>query len=122
MTSLVREGRGALRAIRRRLMRPSAEAIVECLPDLESAIRCLSGVEGALERREAGGVRMEELRSEMRGFRQELREANALLRNAADFYLDCLTLLASGSSGYDYSGQAVLGMPAGRHDLLAMEG
>ena len=74
----IQEGREALRTIRQRLLYPSPEAISACLPDLDRAVGCLSALGNDL-------APVEGLRDELKRFKQEVREANALLRTGRGF-------------------------------------
>jgi hypothetical protein len=103
----LRQGRDALSAVRSRLLKPTPETLVACLPDLERAVRCLE----AIEADPPGG---ESFRQELLEFRQQTREANALLRRAADYYLDCLRLLSSGCGAYGGSGEVLSSIETGR--------
>lgn len=98
MTADLVEGRQSLRLVRDRLLHPTEEALTACLPDLDRAWRCLQGAD-----------RNTVARSELAAFRQELREVNALVRTGADYYLDCIQLLAGGRASYGPGGRIVAG-------------
>jgi hypothetical protein len=88
-------GREGLRRIRQELLHPTPEALAECLPRIEFVFGCIRQLQGEIPR------------GELFGLLQELREVNALVRQAADFYLDCAGLLEAGRSGYGAPGALV---------------
>jgi hypothetical protein len=51
------------------------------------------------------------MRSDLKGLRQEIREANALLCHAADYYLDCLSQLSTGRGAYGCGGGLMMEAP-----------
>jgi hypothetical protein len=71
--SPIQRGRAAVRAVRERLLHPAPDVFADCLPDLELAARWLQAARQPAE-------------PELAALRQELREAEALLRAAGRHY------------------------------------
>jgi hypothetical protein len=95
VTGPLEEGREGLRRIRQELLHPNPEALAACLPLLEDVFECVRQLQGEIPR------------DKLLGLLQELREVNALVRQAADFYLDCAGLLNAGKSAYGVPGALV---------------
>jgi hypothetical protein len=69
--------------IRRRMLRPTPEALDDCHADLESAIAAMHRVESALQ---WDPETPQNARAELDQFRRNLAQVNALVKNAARFY------------------------------------
>jgi hypothetical protein len=99
---LVAEGRGRVQQMRRALLTPSPEAVRDCAPDLERAIDCLAGVHETLPR--IAECDLASVRTELWALRQDVREATALLHNAAGFFLGWARLVANAAEAYTPQG------------------
>jgi hypothetical protein len=87
--------RAVLQQVRADLLHPTAEALVACLPLLESASFCIA----ALHRERFLSA------TQLQPLLQDIREVNALVRQAADFYLDGLAYLSAGKHDYGRAGE-----------------
>jgi hypothetical protein len=91
--------RRSIARVRARLVAPSPESLRECAADLEGALEALREAAGRAGR----GLEWSERRAvefELGRLAAEARQANALLRQAAEYYLDWLEVWAAGRSSY----------------------
>lgn len=103
----VRRARAEVESVRHSLTRPSPDLWKDCMPQLESAIRCLESVEHELRSEPAPfGPARRELVSELGELRRGLCVVSRLIENAAHFYRGWAELLAAAAGGYTRSGRA----------------
>ncbi len=89
--------RAALQQVRADLLHPTADVLVACLPLLESASFCVA----ALHRERFLSA------EQLQPLLQDIREVNALVRQAADFHLDALRNLSAGKHDYGRAGEVL---------------
>lgn len=111
----VRQARRSLDKVRLKLLSPSIQAMDSSTFDLGVAVECLKTLEagfasGQLIAPQWRGL----LEQEMGGLRRELREVNALLEGAGQFYQGWARLVATGvdDAPAHYSVQGMLIPPA----------
>lgn len=103
MSSTVRDIEAAgqrVEVIRRRMLRPTPEALDNCHADLESAIAAMQRVESALQRDPETQL---DARAELDQFRRNLAHVNALVKNAARFYSGWARLISPPEEAANYT-------------------
>jgi hypothetical protein len=90
-----RQARRSISLIRKKLLNPTPKSLESCAPQLRSAVDCLTRLQGQLAMPESESpFDCKGLVKEMSGLRRELRQVNALMRNASAFYAVISRLLA----------------------------
>lgn len=93
-TAIVR-ARAALGQVRKDLLHPTADALAACLPLLENASFCIA----ALHRERFLSA------EQLQPLLQDIREVNALVRQAADFHREGWRQLSAGKHDYGRAGE-----------------
>jgi hypothetical protein len=96
----VRAARRKLRQVREILMTPSPEGLGECGPVLEEAAELLK----SLLEIARGGRNIPLLADEVQGLRRELTVVQALMQQAAGYYLGWAQMLGAATNGYTNQG------------------
>jgi hypothetical protein len=104
----VRHARHRIALIRRRLLKPTIEALDACMPHLNDAVHSVQGLQRQLEARaEPPRGARETLRAELAELRLDLSQVTALMRSAAGFYGGLSRLLSRQEddlTGYNLNG------------------
>jgi len=107
----IQAARRSVESARRRLLRPTPEAVASCGEDLAAAIDCLRTLESLLASDRAG-LELDTLAAEVAALRRGLAQVTALLAGASHFYRGWSALFAPPEEPVDASYAPARAAPA----------
>ncbi len=113
MAADLKLARKAMDRVRARLLAPAPESIGDCLADLDAAVEALRELVRSLETRRATEAERAEVAKEVERLVEEARQASALLKQAADYYVEWFEAWKSGRASYSPGGGDAGGAPSG---------
>lgn len=105
--------RKAMDRVRARLLAPAPDSIGACLADLDVALAALRILVQGLETREATEAERAAVAKQVELLTEEAKQASALLRQAADYYMEWFEAWKAGRASYVPGGGETGGTPGG---------
>lgn len=105
--------RKAMDRVRARLLAPAPDSIGACLADLDIAVEALRVLVQGLETREATQAERAAVAKQVELLTEEAKQASALLKQAADYFVEWFEAWKAGRTSYAPGGRETGGTPSG---------